>query len=130
MSHAPTDALSRRHRAIRADLDARELDALVVTSLPNVTYLTNFTGSAAIVVLTRDRLRFITDFRYLTAVAELGASGCACEGLEVVLRDVGGRIGVEGAHLTIGRYQWLTAALGTELVTTEGLVEGGRIRKD
>ena len=37
------------------------LDALVVTSLPNVLYLSNFTGSAAIVVLTKEAVHFITD---------------------------------------------------------------------
>ena len=68
MAHAPTDALARRHHAIRTDIAGRGLDALVVTALPNVTYLTNFTGSAAIVVLT-DRLHFLTDSRYVTAVS-------------------------------------------------------------
>ena len=55
MSHAPSAALSRRHHTIRREMDARGLDALVVTSLPNILYLTNFTGTSAIVVLTRDR---------------------------------------------------------------------------
>ena len=54
MSHAPTAALDRRHRIIRDDLSARSLDALVVTSLPNILYLTNFTGSTAIAVVTPD----------------------------------------------------------------------------
>ena len=54
MSHAPSAALSRRHQRVRAALAAQSLDALVVTSLPNILYLTNFTGSSAIVVLTAD----------------------------------------------------------------------------
>ena len=62
MSYAPSSALSRRHRAIRQEIGRRSLDALVVTSLPNIVYLTNFTGSSAIVVVTPDRLYFITDF--------------------------------------------------------------------
>jgi Xaa-Pro aminopeptidase len=143
MSHAPTAVLSRRHAAIRAELDARGLDAVVVTSLPNVTYLTNFTGSAAMVVLTRDRVRFITDFRYLTAVADMQAGACACEALDLVrvdgsydatlvevVRGIGGRVGVEGAHLTVSRYQWLGSTRGRELIPTEGIVEAARVRKD
>ena len=46
MSHAPTAALERRHarRSATRDSTARaSLDALVVTSLPNILYLTNFT---------------------------------------------------------------------------------------
>src|SRR5437773_506156 len=114
MAHAPTDALARRHHAIRTDIAGRGLDALVVTALPNVTYLTNFTGSAAIVVLT-DRLHFLTDSRYVTAVSGSQMTACACPGLELSLVEgaydaalanaiasiPGARIGFEAAHLTV-----------------------------
>lgn len=148
MSHAPTDTLKRRQQAIRATLTARDLDALVVTSLPNILYLTNFTGSAAIVVLTAERLFFLTDFRYLTAINSIRETPFECPDLEVV--TVGGsydallarllaslppaRIGFEGAHLTFSRYEWLSAALaaqpGSKLVSTQGVVERARVRKD
>ena len=48
MPHAPSHVLNRRHTAIRQTLATRGLDALIVTSLPNVLYLTNFDASAAI----------------------------------------------------------------------------------
>ena len=125
MSHAPTDTLSRRHAAIRQVLAARGLDALAVTSLPNIRYLTNFGGSSAIVVLTADRLRFITDFRYLTAIDETRGTASECPGLELVRVDgrtttrwrpllaamPRTRVGFEAAHLTVGRHHWLTASL-------------------
>jgi Xaa-Pro aminopeptidase len=60
MSHAPTAALKARHHTLRSSSAELGVDALVVTSLPNVAYLTNFEGSAAIVVLTASRLYFIT----------------------------------------------------------------------
>ena len=63
MSHAPSAALSRRLALVRDAIARAGLDALVVTSLPNVLYLTNFTGSSAIVVIDADRVQFITDFR-------------------------------------------------------------------
>src|ERR1700682_6165449 len=87
MSHAPAEALSRRHQIVRDACAARSLDALVVTSLPNILYLTNFTGSAAIVVLTADRLHFITDFRYVTALAAIRGTPHDCPGLELVTAD-------------------------------------------
>ena len=52
MPHAPSNCLSRRHGAIRQALRDASLDALVVVSLPNIAYLTNFGGSSAILVLT------------------------------------------------------------------------------
>ena len=149
MSHAPADALSARHRNVRAACASRSLDALVITSLPNILYLTNFTGSSAIVVLTADRLRFITDFRYVTAVTAAIGTGSACPGLELitvdgsydatlaaVLQSTGStRVGFEAGNLTVARYDWLKATLGSAdsgiaLVATEGVVERARARKD
>jgi Xaa-Pro aminopeptidase len=45
-------------------MDALEVDALVVTRLPNVRYLTGFTGSNAQVVVARQGAVFLTDGRY------------------------------------------------------------------
>jgi len=150
MSHAKTDTLKRRHQAVRATLAEQNLDALVVTSLPNILYLTNFTGSSAIVILTADRLELLTDFRYVTAVRELQRDGAALELTTVegsydamlVARLAalpGARVGIESAHLTVARHLWITttlarAATGTlntvTLVATEGIIERARVRKD
>ena len=128
---------------------ARQLDALVVTSLPNILYLTNFTGSSAIVVLTADRLLFITDFRYVTVVNERQATPSRCPGFE--LRVVDGsydetlatvikplaRVGFEAEHLSVSRYDWLKGRLADpdpaaagSLVATEHVVERARLVKD
>ena len=148
MAHAPTDTLSTRHDAIRRRLTERSLDALVVTSLPNVLYLTNFTGSSAIVILTQDRVRFITDSRYATVVEESRRATWACPDLDLVLvessydatlvdvlKSLGGaRVGFEGAHLSVSRHAWLLKALtgegSPELIATEGIVEHARLIKD
>jgi Xaa-Pro aminopeptidase len=51
-----------------AQLEERDLDALLVTGLVNVRWLCGFTGSNAALVVGRDGLlRFLTDFRYLTS---------------------------------------------------------------
>jgi Xaa-Pro aminopeptidase len=149
MSHAPTGALAARHQAIRAELADRGLDGLVVTSLPNVLYLTNFAGSAGIVVVTAERLHLLTDFRYATAVTDLQTTPYACPMLELTVADGSydstltsviaamsfARLGFEAAHLTVSRHNWLTAALtragaATALVATEGVVERPRTIKD
>src|SRR4051795_5447217 len=84
MSPAPSPSLSHRRAIVRDALAARGLDAIVITSLPNILYLTNFTGSSAVVVLTADRLFFLTDFRYLTVLSESRGTPHECPGLEVV----------------------------------------------
>src|SRR5438128_2297934 len=125
MSHATSDILKRRHQAIRATLTEQQLDALVVTSLPNILYLTNFTGSSAIVILTADRLELLTDFRYVTTIRELQREGAEleltmvegsydarlAERLATLLSGPGARAGIEAAHLTVARHVWLTTSL-------------------
>jgi Xaa-Pro aminopeptidase len=138
---------------------ARSLDALVVTALPNILYLSNFSGSSAIVVLTADHLYFLTDFRYVAAVNESKGRPDECPGLELVTVDSSydgtladllagshaataglqapsgapfARVGIEAGHLTVARHEWLGKKLGQApaLVSTEGVVESARITKD
>ncbi len=149
MAHAPAEALSRRHRLIRQACVERSLDALVVTSLPNVLYLTNFTGSAAIVVVTAENLHFITDFRYVSAMEAARGRPDECPGLGLMVVDgsydatlaalletmPSARVGFEAAQLTVARHAWLTSMLSRQatppsLVSTENIVERARVVKD
>jgi Xaa-Pro aminopeptidase len=128
------------------------LDGLIVTHLHNIFYLTNFSGSSAIVVLTAERLTFLTDFRYLTAVEEAQRAGTAPADLDLLRVDgsydealakllaahAGLRLGFEAEHLPVSRYHWLVETLRQQhgegraprLVASSGLVERARLRKD
>ena len=148
MSLATREFLGARVSRVREFLTEQDLDALIVTHLPNVFYLTNFSGSAAIVVLTRRDVRFITDFRYVSAVESLLAEETSCqdttlvpvdrtydETLASVVRGLGAvRVGFEAAHLSVKRHEWLRSAIGdTEglsLVATDGVNERARRCKD
>jgi len=149
MSLAPNEALRRRHQRVRAILAEQDLTALVVTSLPNVLYLTNFTGSSAIVILTSDRIEFVTDFRYQTAIDAMRGTPHECPDLDLVLVDGSydgtlstrlrrlglGRVGFEAGNLSFARHAWLVAALQgggspTALVPTEDVIERARVVKD
>jgi len=50
-------------------LRERELDALLVSDLVNLRYLTGFTGSNGFAVVGEGLRRFVTDFRYVTQAA-------------------------------------------------------------
>lgn len=56
--------------ALVAAMRAAQVDGLLLTSLPNIRYLTGFSGSSAIVVATERELLLVTDFRYATQVRE------------------------------------------------------------
>jgi Xaa-Pro aminopeptidase len=150
MSRAPSDTLRRRHHLVRAAAAQHDVDALVVTTRSNVAYLTNFTGSSGIVVLTASRLFFITDFRYVTAVESQQRAAHACPDLELTVVDGSYdatlatliasldllRIGFEASNLTVSRHAWLAATLTKDgsaspaLVATDQMVERIRVRKD
>ena len=147
MPHAPSATLSRRHASIRQSMDDQGLDALIVISLPNISWLTNYVGSSAVVVLTPEALHFITDSRYVTAVSDMRQTPHECPGLELAVVDgsydvtlagvlaSGGfrRIGFEAAHLTVNRFNWLTTKLASsapQLVAVDGVVEIARSVKD
>ncbi len=57
-----------RLERLRASLAASHLDALLVSSLPNVRWLTGFSGSNALVLVTAADCLLLTDFRYATQV--------------------------------------------------------------
>lgn len=147
MPAAPTRSLVTRLSCLRERFRQATVDALVVTHLPNITYLTNFSGTAAVVVVTAADTILITDFRYVTAAEALLSSPNAappCRLLAVertydetvveCLRELGAtRIGIEGAYLPVQKYERWQSALagsGASLRATDRLVETGRVSKD
>ena len=63
------DVAGRARAAPSVAADAG-VDALLVTHLPNVRYLTGFTGSSAMLLVTDDALVFTSDGRYRTQADE------------------------------------------------------------
>ena len=127
-----------------ADLVAeRGLDALLVTGIVNVRWLTGFTGSNALAVVGAgpDGVRvFLTDFRYLSHSAELvpdaWAKDIAQELLPAVIERLpegeGLRLGFDDAGLSVRDHAKLATSLreGVELVAAGGAVEELRAIKD
>ena len=54
MRFAPRERLAARASALRRELAARGLDALVVTALPHLFYLLNLRASAGVAVVERE----------------------------------------------------------------------------
>ncbi|HSC28226.1 MAG TPA: aminopeptidase P family N-terminal domain-containing protein, partial [Vicinamibacterales bacterium] len=72
-TRSPNCFLGRRSRT-RQDIHAAGLDALVVTHLPNVRYLTGFNGTAGLLVLTEHKCLLVVDFRYAAAARAVAQS--------------------------------------------------------
>ena len=65
-----SDPRPRRLAALVDGLTAAHVDGLLVTSLPNIRYLTGFSGSSALLFVTPREVLLITDFRYQTQIVE------------------------------------------------------------
>src|SRR3954468_6236547 len=136
----PMDAATadRPDRLAAAAAD-RGLDALLVTNIVNVRWLTGFTGSnaAAVVGAGPDGVRrFVTDFRYLTQSAEQlddrWTREIATELLPGVVSPLpqGGdlKLGFDDATMSVRDHKRLQELVreGVELIAAGGLVEGLR----
>ena len=70
------DVAGRADRLRAGCSTAPACDALLVTNLTNIRYLTGFTGSAALLLVRADELLFVTDGRYRDQAADqLAAAG-------------------------------------------------------
>ena len=119
------------------------VDALLVTSLTNIRYLTGFTGSAGMLFVLPGRNVLLTDGRYATQAAEqLASAGVEAE-IEIAgaavqaekAREItadSGALALEAAHVSWARKRTFAETWfpGTELVPTTGLVETLRRVKD
>jgi Xaa-Pro aminopeptidase len=86
----PGDRRAGRQSAVRAALQGEGLDGLLVTHLPNIRYLTGFTGSAALLLVHAQVTVLVTDFRYAAqAPAEAGDAAT----VEVDQKSVWDRLG-------------------------------------
>lgn len=125
-----------RARLAFAGVDA---DGLVVTDLVNIRWLTGFTGSHGVLVVTEDDAALITDSRYATqAPDQLERAGSPAE--VVVGADLVGegsarlagcrRVALEADHVSWSAQQRWAAALSAAPVPTEELVPDLRSVKD
>jgi Xaa-Pro aminopeptidase len=133
------------HRARQAKLVelliSSNLDGLLVSSLPNIRYLTAFSGSNALLFLTPVDTWFFTDFRYESQVSHevVGATRVVIEtsslwkGLweQLASRSATAAFGFESSHILHRDFQRLNED-GSKFTwrPTSDLVEGLRASKE
>jgi Xaa-Pro aminopeptidase len=138
---------------LRRDFLGAGLDGFVITHLPNLRYVTGFSGTAGAAVVTPRRCTLVVDSRYATTAREVVASHP--EGLvdlvlvdrtyddtltDLLRRREPSRIGIEGSSMTVSRFERLSTALARPdsgglsgvvgLVATDRVVERRRAIKD
>jgi Xaa-Pro aminopeptidase len=134
----PPDRRPERQAALRTSLEAEGLDGLLVTHLPNIRYLTGFTGSAALLLVRGDATILISDFRYASqAPTEVGPAAVVEIDQRSVWDRLGrvlgggpvGSVGIESQSLTVHDAGRLSSLTHARVVPTTDLVERQRAIK-
>ena len=126
-------------KALTSRFAELKIDALIVSALPNVRYLTGFTGSNGLVVVTPAGLTLFTDPRYTIQAAQ-ETSGCAVktakkplvtEAAALIARRKLNRIGFERGRMMFDAWERLKEALplGASLKPVGAVVEELRMVK-
>ncbi|WP_047980095.1 M24 family metallopeptidase [Ornithinibacillus contaminans] len=122
---------------IRKSLQELNLDALLITSPFNRRYVTGFTGSAGVVLVSLEEAIFITDFRYTEQATEQAKGFTVVEHKQLIEQEVNTqltrlrvkRLGFEKNHLTYATYDQYNNLFDVELVPTSEIIETIRMIK-
>ena len=133
----PGEQHAARRAALVALLAREGVDALLVAHPPNVRYLTGFTGSAGLLLVSSQHTTLVTDFRYATQAPQ-EATGVDVVVERVNLWDRLGRLlgqvpvdtlGIESTVLTVRDAERVSALTRSRVVPAPDLVERLRASK-
>ncbi|MHC5215883.1 M24 family metallopeptidase [Enterococcus sp. LJL128] len=127
-----------RVNKLRQEMKKNNISAFLVTSEYNLRYLTNFTGTTGLAVITLDKAFFITDFRYTEQ------AGQQAQGFEII-KNTGPifdevmklaeaekleNIAFEEMFVSFAEYSVLEEILPCDMIPVAGMIEALREIKD
>ncbi|EOA3420663.1 M24 family metallopeptidase [Enterococcus hirae] len=127
-----------RVEKLRKKMQEENLDSFLITSPYNLRYLTNFTGTTGLAVITLEKAFFITDFRYTEQAA------AQAQGFEII-KNVGSifeevadlvqkeglrELGFEETTVSFLEYSVLEEIIDAQLIPISGMIEELREIKD
>ena len=122
---------------LRSAFSETGIDGILITSPYNRRYISNFTGTAGVVLINAEKALFITDFRYTEQAAEqcqgfeiIKLSGSFPEEIALQVKKLGiKKLGFEEDFLTYSSFKVYEKEVEAELVPISGVVEKLRLIK-
>lgn len=122
---------------LRNSLEANTLDAILITSSINRRYVTGFTGTAGVALVSLKEAKLITDFRYTEQAAEQAREfdiiqhkqGLETEISKQIKSQGIKRLGFERDFVTYSQFENYKQQFDVTLVPVSGLVEEIRLIK-
>lgn len=124
---------------LREAMRAAHLDALLVSSLPNIRYLTGFTGTNALCLIKHRSQHFLSDGRYASQSRQevqgfarhITTAGLLEHAGKRSLLESGHRVGFESENVTYANYRIMKRVFpGVKFVPTRDLVGNIAVVKD
>lgn len=122
---------------LREALKENALDAILVTNSYNRRYITGFTGSSGVAVISANDAVFITDFRYTEQAAEQVKGFRIVKHEKTIIEEVAAQVqemniqtlGFEKDDVTFGMYELYNEKVQAELKPVSGIIEKLRMIK-
>ncbi|TYR82444.1 aminopeptidase P family protein [Priestia megaterium] len=122
---------------LREQFSALNIDGMIITSEYNRRYMTNFTGSSGIAVVSAEHAAFVTDFRYVEQAASqtegfdiVQHKGPIHEAVANVVKQFGiTKLGFEQDYVTYSQFESLQTHIQAELVPVSHAIENLRLIK-
>jgi len=122
---------------VKAALKSNNLDAIIITNPINRRYITGFTGSAGIAIISKTATRFVTDFRYTEQATEEAIDFTVVEHKRAIELEVNEQlkeldvqtVGFEENDVTYALYEKYKAAFTANMVPISGVIENIRLYK-
>ncbi|PGW59235.1 Xaa-Pro dipeptidase [Bacillus cereus] len=122
---------------VRSAFDEAGIDGILLTNENSRRYMANFTGTAGVVLISKKRAQFITDFRYVEQASKQAVgyeivqhAGLIIDEVAKQVKELGiQKLGFEQDTLTYSSYSAHKEAIDAEFIPTSGLVEKLRLIK-
>ncbi len=123
---------------LRKQIESEKIDALLITNPYNRRYMTSFTGTAGVVLVSKEDAVFITDFRYTEQAAEEITDFRIVKHTKTIIEEVAAQVkemnvqtlGFEKDDLSFGLYELYEKEVKATLKPVSGLVEKLRLVKN
>lgn len=121
----------------RSELAKKGVDGLLLTSTYNLRYMTDFTGTAGVALISENEAKFITDFRYVEQASNQALGYEVVQHKGTIIEEVAKqakkmgitKLGFEQDHLTFATFKAYEALVSAQLVPVSGLIENLRLIK-
>ncbi len=122
---------------LREAMEKARIDGFLITSTYNRRYMTGFTGSAGVVLISLKAAKFITDFRYVEQAGKQAQGyeivqhkGTLIEEVKKQVKEMKiEKLGFEQEHVTFASYKSYEEAVSAQLVPISGVIENLRLIK-